>query len=248
MVRRLSFIILLLAFACIAAAQDVIVKNDGSTILSKVEEISSTEIKYRRWSNQEGPMYSISRSEVSRINYQNGEVEIMTNETSTAENHANSGDEPVYINGKLDWERYPLHISHNGRKMSDEELRTILGKEAYEDYASAMNLNQIGKSLKFGYYFTGVSGIGCLIAGYSSKKPVLIALGYVGIGIAIPCMIVSVAFENNAEKRIIALVSNYNSYNRHRGSVSFQFQPTIMGFNSQGFTNSTLGLSFSIDF
>ena len=58
-----------------ASAQDVILKKDNTTVLSKVLEVTSTEIKYKKWSNQDGPTYSISRTEVTTINYQNGDVD-----------------------------------------------------------------------------------------------------------------------------------------------------------------------------
>lgn len=58
-----------------ASAQDVIVKKDGSTIMSKVTEIGNTEIKYKKFSNQNGPTYSLSISEIMAINYENGEKE-----------------------------------------------------------------------------------------------------------------------------------------------------------------------------
>lgn len=67
--------ILLLGLNGIVVSQDVILKKDNTTIVSKVLEINSTEIKYKKWSNQDGPIYSILRSEVTSINYQNGEVE-----------------------------------------------------------------------------------------------------------------------------------------------------------------------------
>ena len=57
------------------SAQDVILKKDNTTVLSKVLEVTSTEIKYKKWSNQDGPTYSINRSLVTSINYQNGEVD-----------------------------------------------------------------------------------------------------------------------------------------------------------------------------
>jgi len=60
-------------------SQDVILKKDNTTVVSKVIEVTSTEIKYKKWSNQEGPTYSISRSEVVSINYQNGEVDRFNN-------------------------------------------------------------------------------------------------------------------------------------------------------------------------
>ena len=65
---------LLLSFCVSTAfAQDVIVKQDGSTILSKVTEIGTTEVKYKKFSNQNGPTYSILKSDIQAINYENGE-------------------------------------------------------------------------------------------------------------------------------------------------------------------------------
>lgn len=76
--RHILLAVILLFSAGIATAQDVILKKDNTTVLSKVLEITSTEIKYKKWSNQEGPTYSINRSEVTRINFQNGDVEQFT--------------------------------------------------------------------------------------------------------------------------------------------------------------------------
>ena len=73
--RLVLMAILLLGLNGIVVSQDVILKKDNTTIVSKVLEINTTEIKYKKWSNQDGPIYSISRSEVTRITYQNGEVE-----------------------------------------------------------------------------------------------------------------------------------------------------------------------------
>lgn len=73
--ESLLIVLLLLCSTGIAVAQDVIVKRDNTTVLSKVIEVTSTEIKYKKWSNQDGPTYSISRSEVTSINYQNGDVD-----------------------------------------------------------------------------------------------------------------------------------------------------------------------------
>lgn len=59
----------------LAQAQDLIVKKDGSVIQAKVSEIGITEIKYKKWSNQDGPSYVVSKNEILAINYQNGEKE-----------------------------------------------------------------------------------------------------------------------------------------------------------------------------
>lgn len=76
----------MLLMACMTmaiAAQDVIVKKDGSTILSKVIEISDTQVKYKKHSNIDGPTYVVNVSELAGINYQNGEKERFDAEIST---------------------------------------------------------------------------------------------------------------------------------------------------------------------
>ena len=65
------------------AAQDVIVKKDGSTIVSKVLEITSTEVKYKKFTNLEGPTYTVAKTELQAINYENGEKETFTSTAST---------------------------------------------------------------------------------------------------------------------------------------------------------------------
>lgn len=65
-------VLLLLLCSMSVSAQDVIVMKDGSTILSKVLEVGQKEVKYKKFDNLEGPTYSISKSELQAINYQNG--------------------------------------------------------------------------------------------------------------------------------------------------------------------------------
>lgn len=68
------------ALTLTAGAQDVIVMKDGSLIQSKVQEITPTEIKYKKFSNLQGPLYTIEKSGVLAINYENGEKETYANE------------------------------------------------------------------------------------------------------------------------------------------------------------------------
>lgn len=70
-----SFMSLIVFFAVNAFAQDIIVKKDGTTIVTKVVEIGTSEIKYKKFSNQEGPTYTVLSSDVLAINYENGEKE-----------------------------------------------------------------------------------------------------------------------------------------------------------------------------
>lgn len=74
---------LFLLFAIVALnanAQDVIVMKDGSTILAKVKEVNISDIKYKKFSNQNGPIYSINKTKVMAINYEGGDKD-MFNDT-----------------------------------------------------------------------------------------------------------------------------------------------------------------------
>ena len=75
MKRNFLLICLLALTQTFAFAQDVIVKKDNTTILSKVLEITADCVKYQKWDNLEGPTYVINKSEILAINYQNGTKE-----------------------------------------------------------------------------------------------------------------------------------------------------------------------------
>ena len=70
-------------------AQDIIVKRDGTTIMAKVLTVGTTVVEYKKWTNQDGPTYSIEKSELLSINYANGEKDVFeapaTETTSAAE-------------------------------------------------------------------------------------------------------------------------------------------------------------------
>ena len=66
-------------------AQDKIYKPDGSQIEVKVLEITPNEIKYKKYSNLDGPVYTIYKSDVLLIVYENGESEVFTTKSSEIE-------------------------------------------------------------------------------------------------------------------------------------------------------------------
>lgn len=76
-----KLILLCAAFAAATVslqAQDMIVLRNASAeeIPAKVLEVGDTHIRYRKHSNPDGPIYSVSRSEVFFIRYENGEKEV----------------------------------------------------------------------------------------------------------------------------------------------------------------------------
>jgi len=65
-------------FITYSSGCDTIVLKSGSILLVKVKETGQYEIKYKECNNYNGPVFSISKSDVSEIKYINGTHEIIT--------------------------------------------------------------------------------------------------------------------------------------------------------------------------
>lgn len=116
----------------VASAQDIIVKNDGSTIASKVMEITGAEIKYKKYSNLKGPIYIINKTDVSYINYENGERESF----GRTSNVAQIKEETYSTQSKLTLQQA------NNTQASDAELLKNVGKSI--PYKKAKQFKTIG--------------------------------------------------------------------------------------------------------
>ncbi len=53
-------------------AQDIIVLNNGNLLKTNILEIGLSEIRYRRFEQTEGPVYSMSKAEIFAIHYKDG--------------------------------------------------------------------------------------------------------------------------------------------------------------------------------
>jgi len=99
MKQLLVFLFLLCSMS--VSAQDVIVKKDGSTILTKVLEVGQEEIKYKKFDNLDGPTYTIQKSELQAINYQNGAKDTFSasvrEENRYLPNNQNDGEQNIMI-------------------------------------------------------------------------------------------------------------------------------------------------------
>lgn len=74
-ISSLIIVFLLIQFPRFIFAQDIIHTTDGKKIEAKILEITSTEIKYKKLSYIEGPTYVLSKSNIKKIIYGNGEAE-----------------------------------------------------------------------------------------------------------------------------------------------------------------------------
>ena len=75
MKRTILLSLAALCCALTAAAQDLIVKTDAAKIEAKVIEITPEAVRYKRFSNPDGPTYVLPVAQIHYIQYANGEKE-----------------------------------------------------------------------------------------------------------------------------------------------------------------------------
>lgn len=248
--RRLFATLFLLCIAGMAIAQDVIVMKDQSTIMSKVLEITSTEIKYKKWDNQDGPLYSVSRSEVMSINYENGEVE---NFYKTTNSQLNTYPQQTQNNPKGYMEAlvsFPAAMKLNGKRLADEELRGLINERGYQLYLKGKRKSNAGEVVGIIGLVPFIGATSFLLS-YTSFKPEnrpsvlkasLITLG-IGTALLVPGLVLSISGGNDLRN----VAETYN--NNQSDPFSFNISPSVMSCDAPQLQNNYgLGFTFSMNF
>jgi hypothetical protein len=75
MKKVLLILVAVIGFGIITNAQDVITLKNGTDIEASISVIWDTEIQYKKFDNPNGPTYTLRKSEIFRIVYQNGSIE-----------------------------------------------------------------------------------------------------------------------------------------------------------------------------
>lgn len=236
--KKLFSILLCLCVSMIAMAQDVIVKKDGSTIISKVLEISDAQIKYKTHDNQNGPTYTISSSEVLRINYPNGSSYTPSNNQQTAQEEQ-----------KVTFEEIDEPI---GQRVSDEELlklwrnsgNNVLNSKWEKELKKGKNMRSIG--LIGGSAFIVGGGILTCIDNFSKSGEIGICL----MGIGVVSGITLVACGNHkikqTKKQMLQLSSIYQQ--QYKLGENTYLSADINLMKDDITRQKTLGLGFHLDF
>ena len=104
-----------MAFAiCISAvsvnAQDVITKKNGDEIQAKITEVGQNEIKYKRFDNPDGPVYTIGKSDVFMVKYENGTKDVFKEDPAAQSNVSKSNDNREFWNTNLWTNKTPAGI------------------------------------------------------------------------------------------------------------------------------------------
>ena len=69
------YVLFIIAAISNSYSQDIILKKNGGSIESKIDEIGIDKIKYHKYSNLSGPVFVILKEDVAKITFENGEIE-----------------------------------------------------------------------------------------------------------------------------------------------------------------------------
>lgn len=90
---------ILLTILCILGAfyftkaQDAIIMNNGTEMKVKVQEITVNEVKFKKWDNINGPLYTLLKNDVFMIKYENGSKDTFLKTNLTKENISYNADD-----------------------------------------------------------------------------------------------------------------------------------------------------------
>ncbi len=108
--KKITMTTLILALSIVVSfSQDIILKKSGDEIAAKIIEIGTTEIKYKDFGTDEGPILTLLKSDIFMIKYKNGAKEIFVEEE--AESATLYSEEELLAKGKQD-----ATINYRGRK------------------------------------------------------------------------------------------------------------------------------------
>ena len=132
-------------------AQDKITLLNGTEIISKLNEISDTEIKYKLFDNQNGPDRILLKKDIFSIKYENGKIEVYNSGNLISENpNANPGinlnDNSKFDSDKSDFAKKKL------KKFEGPRIgATYINNGTVRDYLDSENKSPV--ITQFGWQF-----------------------------------------------------------------------------------------------
>jgi len=219
LLNRISILVITLFVTSISVyAQDIITMQNGDEIRAKVTEISSSEIRYRRFENLEGPIIVIPRAGVFFITYESGTREII-NELGTARTASQSTERTQ----ELHYNWFLGTVRQDGKALRPNQVREVMStnSRALQQYNTGMIFNTVS-SVSAGVFF-GFWAY-CMLANPDGSTPWIVT--GCAFGVFLPTAIVSWSIIGNSTK-------TYNSGLRGVASYQIDF----------GFTQTGVGLT-----
>ncbi len=197
----------------VSFSQDIITTKTGEDILAKIFEVGHTEIKYKKFDNQDGPMFTLLRSDVLMIRYENGTKDIFTEEpksnavspTNLPSPNLNTQDNKLFYAAKAE--------KYRKLKGTGATLTVMGGILFVVGVSTLLNVS----TTTYGNGSTSTSGnAGAGIVAY--------LLGVAGLGSGIPLWIVGAHQHRKYSKRLEGVSFRFNVNPRGKGlTLAYRF-------------------------
>lgn len=246
---------MLLLGVTVLKAQDTIVLRNGDELKVKVKEVSDTELKYQLWDNQDGPMYTKKVADVFMVKYKGGHREVY----SSTQQAVPAATAQSQLGGL--YHQYGNFMEHsngdlilNGRKLSDAQIKEILGVSGFETYSSANSQRRHGKvNLALGWTEFGLGAFFAVLA-YTSKSNatqsdflIISNILFLASQIQIP---LGYILKGVGKGRLNWIAENYNNgQSAYSNNLSIGFTPTLVcAPDAAGNRSYGLGAGVSLHF
>lgn len=195
--KRVLILFVCLLIGGITSAQDIITKNDGTDIQAKVMEVGQSQISYKKYSNLNGPTYTLSLSDILMITYENGEREMY----NTAAEKKSSLPQ-----GVMTYNSWSGKISVGGVTIEDDMLDRYFSPEDFQLFKKGKSVSTVGSILAFAGALPFGYSIGYMAAAGETDETNLALL--IGGGAV---MVTGIVVSSLGGKKMKKAMANYNS-------------------------------------
>lgn len=138
-----TFLFLILIFAQSIAAQDTIyTKSDSSLILANILEVNPDNLKYKKHSNIDGPLYTIEKNKISKVVFENGDVETYSQEDPSVKKVNRQPNTKLVSGSRL----FITYKDIDDKRNVDASDAISMLKSALEDKTSCLVVNTIDEA------------------------------------------------------------------------------------------------------
>jgi len=141
----------LINFLCIS--QDILTYKNGTETKVKVTEVTSSEVKFKKFDNIDGPLYSILKTDLFMIKYENGTKEVFSTQTNAEGILSQTAGGPIDVG----YDR--LHF--NGPRVGITFIGDGSSKQQLEEKGYSPVISQFGWQFETRIFTTptGLSGL-----------------------------------------------------------------------------------------
>lgn len=224
--KKIILLAVSMLFACVAAnAQDIILKTDNSIITALIQEINENEIIYKDFSNQAGPIFKVSIQNVQKVKFANGSEQVFNNApqaveaTPVPQQNSAPARTAVPAAGSVNnyGPNYPAYSRYDLYNKSDEQLKYILGEDAYSTYCSARRQASAGGTIWGLGLGLAVGGLIPMAVGLGTNEAAAVSVGsiFFSIGNLLLAVGVPIYCVGNARLKWV-----YNDYEKNGGRAA----------------------------